>query len=62
MKRTFATALLASMLAFGLVTSAWSADTGSTTAPSGSTTTKKHKQHAKKHTKGKKDDSSQTQK
>ena len=61
MKRAFGTAILASLLAFGLVSSAWSAgDTGtSTTAPSGKDT-KKHKSHSKKHTKGKKDDASQT--
>lgn len=56
MKRAFGTALLVGALAFGMVSSAWSAgaaagDQGSTTS---STTTKKStKKHAKKHTKSK---------
>ena len=64
MKRTFGTAILASLLAFGLVTSAWSApaDPGTSTTAPHSKDSKKHKSHSKKHAKGKKDDASQTQK
>ena len=64
MKRTFGTAILASLLAFGLVTSAWSAEPGTSTTAPHSQNSKKHKSHhsSKKHEKGKKDDASQTQK
>ena len=54
MKRAFGTALLVGALAFGLVSSAWSAgtDTGSGTSTSTGTKEKKHKKHtgsSKKH-------------